>query len=163
MPSTLSGRHSPAGQPGPFDCREIGCRREPAEGARIFLVHADPGARGLPDLVREAVVVGVEVRDEDRRDLADLVPGFPDARHQSVPRLVARPSGVDQHRPAGAFKEIGEHVPQRAVRERRGHGPHTGPYLLHRREHPITPSLLLRRPGDRDRLVPHRRTVFNGH
>jgi hypothetical protein len=113
--------------------------------------------------VRETEVVGVEVRDEDRRDVADFVPGFPDARHQSVPRLVARPARVDQHRPALAFQKIGQHVPQRAVRERRGHGPDTGPYLLDRREHSVTPCLLLRRPGDRDRLSLTWHLDFNRH
>src|SRR6202012_3139748 len=127
------------------------------------LVHAYPGARGLPDLVREAEVVGVEVRDQDRRHLADLVPGFPDPRHQPVPRLVARPPGVYQHRPPRAFQEVGEHVPPRAVRERRGHGPDTGPYLLDRREHPVAPGLSLHRPGDGDRLSLTRHLDFNGH
>jgi hypothetical protein len=42
-------------------------------------------------------------------------------------------------------------------------GPHTGTYLLDRREHPVTPCLPLRRPGDRDRMSLTRHFDFNGH
>src|SRR5262245_61176844 len=83
----LTGGHSPAYLPGPVGRGEGGPRGEPADGLRVRLVHAYPGARGLPDPVRETEVVGVEVRDEDRRDVSDLVPGFADPCHQAVPRF----------------------------------------------------------------------------
>jgi hypothetical protein len=66
-------------------------------------------------------MVGVEVRDEDRRDIANLMTRLPDAGHEAFPRLRARPSGIDQHRPTRCLQEIGEHVTQRTAGKGRRH------------------------------------------
>ena len=138
-------------------------RREVAEDRGVGRVHSDPGAGGLPDLVRETEVVGVKVRDQDRGDLGDLVTGGGHPGHQAVPGLVTGPAGIDKHRAALGLDQVGEDVPQRAVRERRRHRPETRPDLLNRRQDAVAPSPLLHGPGDGDLLLRHRRTVFNGH
>jgi hypothetical protein len=113
--------------------------------------------------VRETEVVGVEMRDENRRYLGDRVTGRRHARHQAVPGISARPPRVDQDRAARGLKQVGEDVPQRAVRERRRHRPESRPDLLHRRQHAVAPGPLLRRPGHGDLVFRHRRAVINGH
>jgi hypothetical protein len=111
----------------------------------------------------ETEVVAVEVRDEDRRDVGYPVAGRSDACHQTIPCLATRPARVDKHRAALRLDEVGEDVTQRAVRERRRHGPDPRPDLLNRRKDAVAPSPLLHGPGNGDLLFRHGRAVFNGH
>ena len=102
------------------------------DGDGVALVHRDPRVRRLAHPARQAVVVGVDVRDEHAVALGDVGAGGAEAGDEGVPRLVVVPTGVDEHRAAVGLDEVDERVAERVVRERHADRPQARPHGLGR-------------------------------
>ena len=64
--------------------------------SRVIGVQPDPGPGGLADSAGQPVVVGVDVRDQDRAHVGDGAAGFHQPLLEGVPGLGRVPAGVDE-------------------------------------------------------------------
>ncbi len=93
-----------------------------------------PGPRCLPDPTGQAVVIRVDVGDEDTLDIGDVEAGVGQSGHQRVVGIVGVPSGVDDVRPAIGLEGVDQHVAQRVVRDRYRNAPKARAHRFDRRE-----------------------------
>ena len=121
------------------------------EDVRVGGVERDPGPRVLPDPPGQAVVVGMDVGDEHREHVADLVAGLAQAGVERVPGILGVPAGVDHRDAVVALEQVHEDVAQRALRHRDGHRPQARAQALDRGQDVVVPGLLLQGPADIDR------------
>ena len=90
----------------------------------------DPSSGGLADASGQAVVVRVDVGDQNPLHVGDRLPRLLQPCHQGLIGVVGVPAGVDQVRAAIGLERVDEHVAQRVVGDRDRDAPEAGPHQL---------------------------------
>ena len=145
---TLGGHAGDAEQLGHAAHEVVGLDVALLEHGGVRRVQADPRAAGLTDPSGEAVVVRMDVRHHDSRDVGDRPSGRGQPVVERLPGVVGVPPGVDEGDALVRLEGVDEDVAKGVVRDRDGDRPQAGPHLLDRREHLGLPGRTLQRPGD---------------
>ena len=95
----------------------IGVAVARADEVALALVDDDRGAAALLHLAGEAVVVGVDVRDEQRLEFREADAGVVELLLERVERLGDVPAGVDERPAVVPFDEVRQHPAERVVRD----------------------------------------------
>ena len=89
-----------------------------ADHVALALVNDDLRAAALLHHAREAVVVGVDVRHQQRLHLREADAGVVELLFERVGRLRHIPAGVDERPAVAPFDEVRQHPAERVVRDR---------------------------------------------